>query len=580
MGESKGAVMVRPDPWFNAVSQDIKYFKPGIAFDDSQVTSETYAEDYKKDASDGGTGAGTITAKALSEVRGIDFTVGRPTNGIMAKPNTHAYVQVLGPDGKTIKCFNNIGVNMNINQSGYYLADKVNREVGYDPFASVANTISGIGDAMGFGGTEEKVRAIKPGEDMDSNLGNVWTDWILQSVQESRIEKTQVIETFGDSYFYAFWQRPRSIQFSGLLMNTTDYNWRAVFWKNWDEHFRATKLVEKGARLYIHWDDIIVEGYPINAVCSEVADSPNAMKFNFQLFVTRYINLAAQSGFLTQRYMRVAQLKAGSGLGMVDKTHGFRLMGGEDFDPRGFNYIRPSTGFFGSPDGGLFGAEGLLGLRTGTGAQYERFSVLGQLGPQAGNTVKRALLQIPGARGLAETTNLGASILRNAGYAVTALQKHAAINNRDPQKAKIFMSSFLRQLGRDVVQAGFQDVSDLLEDTMGVRRGEADQMIGYFMDVTNSMRNETRAGGKYKLSKFAQVSSVQAFARSIVNPSLHSGGTYPTRDAQGNTVLRGYGEQPGGIIAIDSAGNNVGDVDDIQFTSGSATGVIASDIDF
>jgi len=544
MGKS-GVFFMEPDPWFNSTSDKIDAFKPGITFDNEPGGfAENKSSEYTQE----------MTGEHLGQIRGQTSTVGRPTNGIVAKPNTHAFVQVLGPDGKVIQCFNNIGRKFTTSQSGYYLQDRVlgDREE-FDPFGALKGSFSSSGlDSLWGGGDDPPADT---GADSSGNLADTWTDWILQSVQESRIEKTQVVETFGDSYFYAFGQRPRSIQISGLLMNTTDYNWRAVFWKNWDEFFRATKLVERGARLYLQWDEIIVEGYPINAVCSEVADSPNAMKFNFQLFVTRYINLSAQSGFLTQRYMRIAQLRAGSGLGMVDKTYGYRLMGGESFEPRSFNYIKPSTGFMGSMGGGLFGMEGLLGLRMGTGAQYQKFSLLGQLGPQLGNLTKKLLLQIPGAREVVENTEIGASVLRNAGYAANALQKALWLGGRDdPAIANQFMQNWARSTSRDLVASLARDVTNLADDALGVRRGEIDQMFGYFGEMVDDLKSETRAGGKFKLSPSAKVSSAQRFAVNLISPEIHS--------PEGSS----YGEQPGGIIIIDEDGTNITDVvDDIDF---------------
>jgi hypothetical protein len=144
----------------------------------------------------------------------------------------------------------------------------------------------------------------KPGllHDNTEPQSDAWTDWLLQSVRESRVEKTQIVETFGDTYLYAFGQKPRALVFNGILMNTTDYNWRAVFWQNWDNFFRATRLIEKNARMYISWDDLVVEGYPINAVCNQTVDSPNALTFSFNFFVTRYINVDADSGFQRNRF--------------------------------------------------------------------------------------------------------------------------------------------------------------------------------------------------------------------------------------------------------------------------------------
>jgi len=63
--------------------------------------------------------------------------------------------------------------------------------------------------------------------------------------------------------------------------------------------------------MYIGWDDVLVEGYPINAAASETAESPNAMTFQFTFYVTNYINIAAQRGFIAQRAAKVATIRGG-----------------------------------------------------------------------------------------------------------------------------------------------------------------------------------------------------------------------------------------------------------------------------
>ena len=231
----------------------------------------------------------------------------RPLNGIATKPNTHAYIQILNADAQVIKVFNQLGMPGGVGQSG----DRQSPEHGDPPipFAQYAKRqehshssnakrvnaapVNGtvIGDETPYGDT----RLTTPGMGVDEQgnpQSHAWTDWILNAVREIRMEKTQLVETFGDSYLYAFGEKPRVLGFSGLLMNTLDYNWRAVFWENWDRYFRATRLIEMDARMYISWEDIVVEGYPIQAVAQESSDSPNALSFTFQFYVTNYWNMS------------------------------------------------------------------------------------------------------------------------------------------------------------------------------------------------------------------------------------------------------------------------------------------------
>lgn len=205
---------------------------------------------------------GTYSLKNLLSVDGTTstafintVTASRPLNGIMVKPNTHATVHIRTAGGRQVRVFNRLG-----------------RE------------------------TEDGVAFSRPSDGLEPN-DNVWTDWLLQSVHEERAEKTQIVETFGETYLYAFGQRPRVLSFTGVLLNTLDYNWRAIFWKNWDEYFRATQLIKLNARMYIAFDDIIVEGYPMNAAADQTSADPHIMSFSFSFFVTNYVNVTAQSGF-------------------------------------------------------------------------------------------------------------------------------------------------------------------------------------------------------------------------------------------------------------------------------------------
>jgi len=115
-----------------------------------------------------------------------------------------------------------------------------------------------------------------------------YADYILQSVQEQRVEKQQIIETFGDPFVFFFGERPRILQVSGLLINTADFNWRSQFWKNYEERLRGTKLVQQNARAYLSFDTIIVEGYLLNATAMDDSSRPYSIPFNFSMLVTNY----------------------------------------------------------------------------------------------------------------------------------------------------------------------------------------------------------------------------------------------------------------------------------------------------
>jgi len=119
-----------------------------------------------------------------------------------------------------------------------------------------------------------------------------YSDFILSQVTEQRNEKSQIVDTFGDPYIFFYGEQPRTVTFSGLLINSLDFNWRSQFWFNYDNYLRGTKLVQLNARAYISWDTIVLEGYALGAQASESADRPNEMNFSLTMFVTNYYDFS------------------------------------------------------------------------------------------------------------------------------------------------------------------------------------------------------------------------------------------------------------------------------------------------
>jgi len=235
------------------------------------------------------------------------LAVARPFHGTVPKANTTAFIQIVNAKGTVIKVLNRLGKSLR----EYFSGDV---QGGVDEMARRAGLSQGDGSTDYDDGRIFHEKIAGGGGDKLRGTGlkkAAWTDWILQQVKETRVEKTQLIETFGDSYLYVFGERPRTLSFQGLLLNTEDYNWRAQFWENWDLYFRATRLVEMNARMYISWDDILVEGYPISANAQESADSPNAMVFTFNFYVTNYTNIAAKGGFEAMKRRKQATMRSG-----------------------------------------------------------------------------------------------------------------------------------------------------------------------------------------------------------------------------------------------------------------------------
>lgn len=250
-----GIVYTVPDPWA-AKTNKLRELIPTDKELKNEVTAPLSDEYSYRLLSDSATGR-----------PGDLIRVRRPLAGIKVKPNTHAYLQAVKSDGSVIKVFNELG-----SQDG-------RRQIDVD--------------------------------NPDGPQDRYWTDWSLQSVTEAREEKVQITETFGDPVLYVFGERPRFLRFQGFLVNTTDFPWRAQFWENWERYFRATKLVEHDAQLFIGFDEVLVSGYPINANATQVANDPNKIVFSFTFYVVNYINFTMKNAGLLHQLRNVPTLNNG-----------------------------------------------------------------------------------------------------------------------------------------------------------------------------------------------------------------------------------------------------------------------------
>lgn len=115
-----------------------------------------------------------------------------------------------------------------------------------------------------------------------------YSNFILQSVEEQRVEKQQIVETFGEDYIFFFGERPRVYTFNVLLINTRNFNWKSEWWTNYENTLRGTRLLERNARMYIYFDDVVIEGYMLQAQATATTDNPYMMPLIFQVFCTNH----------------------------------------------------------------------------------------------------------------------------------------------------------------------------------------------------------------------------------------------------------------------------------------------------
>lgn len=111
-------------------------------------------------------------------------------------------------------------------------------------------------------------------------------NFLLQAYAEQRMEKSQVIETFGQSYVYFYGERTPVVQFQGILLDTQDFNWKAEFLHNYDNHFRGTKLVAGKYRAFVKVKDDLFGGYLMDMSVNTSTENPDQVGFTFNLLVT------------------------------------------------------------------------------------------------------------------------------------------------------------------------------------------------------------------------------------------------------------------------------------------------------
>lgn len=207
----------------------------------------------------------TAVTDPFTELRGggartVPPTVRRPFRGVQIKQDTYAVLRVTRADGTDISLFDSSAA------PDYY-----------------------------NGGDENIGRS--------SNYAN----FIVQSFSDQRMEKQQIVQTFGEDYIFFFGEQPRFVNVTGVLINTKDFDWKNEFLENYERYLRGTRLVENNARLYFYVDDVVMEGYLVNSTVNLSADQPYLVQFSFQMFVCQYATLSNVGSI---RYQQGAQNSA------------------------------------------------------------------------------------------------------------------------------------------------------------------------------------------------------------------------------------------------------------------------------
>lgn len=127
-----------------------------------------------------------------------------------------------------------------------------------------------------------------------SESSSFTSNFLVNSVSESRNEKHQPVSTFGKDYVYFFGEQPRQITFNVTLLNTENFRWEEEWWYNYEHHFRGTRLAANSEKLRIKVDETIIYGYMINCSSNKDSNNPHSISMTFTLHVTEVVSFRSE----------------------------------------------------------------------------------------------------------------------------------------------------------------------------------------------------------------------------------------------------------------------------------------------
>jgi len=131
--------------------------------------------------------------------------------------------------------------------------------------------------------------------------GNGYIDFLLQNVQHTIQEKSQIIETLADEHIaYFFGQGAAVFTYSGTLLNTKQDDQAMNMLRLYNEMGRGTKLAQRNTLLSIRYDGLIVSGAMLGLSLGLNAEMEMAVPFNFSLLVKQIVQLPSPNASVVQ----------------------------------------------------------------------------------------------------------------------------------------------------------------------------------------------------------------------------------------------------------------------------------------
>lgn len=111
--------------------------------------------------------------------------------------------------------------------------------------------------------------------------------FLIDNAQEGQAERVALIETFGETYLYAFGERPKMYSYSGVLLDTEGLNWLNEWRHAYRTRLRATSTLKMKARVFLVYRDVAREGVIVSTINAQNAVELGVGRFSFQMFVLR-----------------------------------------------------------------------------------------------------------------------------------------------------------------------------------------------------------------------------------------------------------------------------------------------------
>jgi hypothetical protein len=136
----------------------------------------------------------------------------------------------------------------------------------------------------------------EPGSERGGKVtpGLIFDKFSLQAVTESDDERYQLHETFAEEVLFVFGRRPRVWTLAGIVVNSADANYADSLIANYDAYYRGTRVIEKRARTFVFYEDVLIECTLLGLTVSRNSQIPSAVNASLTMVVH-------ERGFIQQR---------------------------------------------------------------------------------------------------------------------------------------------------------------------------------------------------------------------------------------------------------------------------------------